>query len=76
MTHIGAERIMPEGVTALNPSFDVTPGELITAFITERGLLHPPFDEDLAEPIVGERLASFRRQAAEEPDHSGDSQPY
>ena len=48
MTHVGSERIMPEGVAALNPAFDVTPGELVTAFITERGLIQPPYDRTLA----------------------------
>ena len=43
MTHINGIRIAPEGVPVLNPSFDVTPGDLITAFMTERGVLQPPF---------------------------------
>ena len=43
MTHINGVRIAPEGVPVLNPSFDVTPGELVTAFMTERGVLKPPF---------------------------------
>ena len=33
----------------LNPSFDVTPGELVTAFITERGLIEPPYETSLLE---------------------------
>lgn len=33
----------PDGVNFYNPAFDVTPAELITGFITERGILHPPF---------------------------------
>ena len=44
MTHINGIRIAPEGVPVLNPSFDVTPGELVTAFLTERGVLKPPFE--------------------------------
>jgi methylthioribose-1-phosphate isomerase len=43
MTHVNGIRIAPEGVPVLNPSFDVTPGELVTAFMTERGVLKPPF---------------------------------
>ena len=27
-----------------NPAFDLTPGELVTSFVTERGILHPPLD--------------------------------
>ncbi len=37
-------RTVPEGVKVYNPSFDVTPHDLITGFATEKGLLLPPFD--------------------------------
>lgn len=43
VTHIEGMRIAPEGVPAINPAFDVTPAELIHAFITEVGVLTPPF---------------------------------
>jgi methylthioribose-1-phosphate isomerase len=33
----------PSNVPVFNPAFDVTPHELITAIITERGVLRPPF---------------------------------
>jgi methylthioribose-1-phosphate isomerase len=32
-----------KGVRVWNPAFDVTPGRLITSFITEKGIKHPPF---------------------------------
>ncbi|HEX9935403.1 MAG TPA: S-methyl-5-thioribose-1-phosphate isomerase, partial [bacterium] len=38
-------RTVPEGVEVFNPAFDVTPHTFITAFITENGVLHPPFDD-------------------------------
>lgn len=38
----------PFGVQTWNPSFDVTPHELLTAAITERGILRPPFNQGLA----------------------------
>jgi methylthioribose-1-phosphate isomerase len=41
-------RIAPEGVPARYPAFDVTPASLITAIVTERGLVRPPFEESLA----------------------------
>ncbi|MBC8076150.1 MAG: S-methyl-5-thioribose-1-phosphate isomerase, partial [Chloroflexales bacterium] len=44
---IGNSRIAPEGATAAHPAFDVTPARLITAIITERGVLRPPFSEGL-----------------------------
>jgi methylthioribose-1-phosphate isomerase len=37
----------PEGSHVYNPSFDVTPNELITGIITERGIIYPPFEENL-----------------------------
>jgi methylthioribose-1-phosphate isomerase len=44
-------RATPEGVGALNPAFDVTPASLVTAFITEHGVLRPPFATSLA-PVL------------------------
>ena len=37
----------PAGVLCWNPAFDVTDHELITAIVTERGVLYPPFDRAL-----------------------------
>lgn len=42
----------PVGVRTWNPAFDVTPHELLTAAITERGILRPPFDQKLACQFV------------------------
>ncbi len=39
------KRTAPKGIHVWNPAFDVTPHELITAFITESGILKPPFKE-------------------------------
>jgi len=49
VTHIAGTRIAPDGVSVLNPAFDVTPAEYVTAIITERGILRPPFMTSLAE---------------------------
>lgn len=38
------KRMAPEGVSVYNPAFDVTDSDLITAFITERGVIYPPFN--------------------------------
>jgi methylthioribose-1-phosphate isomerase len=38
---------VPAGVAVYNPAFDVTPARLITAFITEEGIVHPPFTSSL-----------------------------
>lgn len=41
---IKGQRIAPEGVCRVNPAFDVTPHQNITAIITEKGVIYPPFD--------------------------------
>ncbi len=47
----GGERLTPEGVDAFNPAFDVTPASLVTAIITEKGVLRPPYRETLAAAL-------------------------
>ncbi|MCW6110954.1 S-methyl-5-thioribose-1-phosphate isomerase [Clostridium sporogenes] len=37
----------PKGVKVYNPGFDVTPHENITAIVTEKGIVYPPFQENL-----------------------------
>jgi methylthioribose-1-phosphate isomerase len=43
-------RTAPEGVGVYSPAFDVTPAELITAIITERGVHRPPYGDSLPSP--------------------------
>jgi methylthioribose-1-phosphate isomerase len=43
VTHLNGARIAPEGVSALNPAFDVTPHKYITAIITDKGIIGPPY---------------------------------
>jgi methylthioribose-1-phosphate isomerase len=38
----GAARWAPAGVPVRNPAFDITPAELVTALVTERGVVHSP----------------------------------
>ncbi|GJQ21489.1 MAG: methylthioribose-1-phosphate isomerase [Bacteroidia bacterium] len=45
---LGSKRVAPEGTAAYNPAFDVTPGSLITAIVTERGVVRPPYTASLA----------------------------
>jgi methylthioribose-1-phosphate isomerase len=45
---LSGARTAPEGASALNPAFDVTPSALITAVVTERGVLRPPFGAAIA----------------------------
>ena len=44
-------RIAPEGASARNYAFDVTPHELVTALITEVGVLRPPFAEAIERAL-------------------------
>ena len=44
-----AERMAPENVKVYNPAFDVTDNELITAIVTEKGVIRAPFDEGIRE---------------------------
>jgi len=55
-------RTAPEGIAVYNPAFDVTPHRYVTALITERGIVRPPFEEGL------QRL--FATIAAEEAKHA------
>ncbi len=36
--------VAPENIKCYNPAFDVTPAELITAIVTEKGIFYPPYD--------------------------------
>ena len=47
----GSVRVTAEAAGAWNPAFDVTPAELITGFITEHGVLRPPFQDSLG-PVL------------------------
>ena len=53
VTHVGGAPIAPAGTPVFNPAFDVTPAELITAIVTEHGVLRPPFGEALARLGAG-----------------------
>jgi methylthioribose-1-phosphate isomerase len=48
LVHQG-QRAAPEGSQALNPAFDITPARLVTAFVTEAGVLNPPYPDNLAQ---------------------------
>ena len=47
VTSFGERRTGPEGIKVRNPAFDVTPHELIAGFITEKGIIKPPFMDNL-----------------------------
>ncbi|HEY7283145.1 MAG TPA: S-methyl-5-thioribose-1-phosphate isomerase [Actinomycetota bacterium] len=53
VTHAFGTRIAPVGAPALNPAFDVTPAELVTAIVTERGVVRAPYGQGLASLLGG-----------------------
>ena len=53
VTHVFDRQIAPSGVRAANPAFDVTPAELVTAIVTERGVVRAPYGRALARRARG-----------------------
>ncbi|HEY60893.1 MAG TPA: S-methyl-5-thioribose-1-phosphate isomerase [Anaerolineae bacterium] len=47
--------VAPQAASARNPAFDITPHHLITAFITEKGIIVPPYEKNLAEKVAAQR---------------------
>ena len=45
----GKLQIGPPGVNALNPAFDITPAKYVSAIITEKGIIRPPFTRRIKE---------------------------
>src|SRR5207302_6231982 len=55
VTHVRDVSIAPEDTAALNPAFDVTPAEFVTAFPTEFGVVWPPYDASIDALLAGLR---------------------
>jgi len=53
---VGGEPVAPARATALNPAFDITPHDLIDAWVTEAGVITPPFYENSARYSYNQRL--------------------
>lgn len=53
LTTFNGKRTAPEGVGVWNPAFDVTPARLITGIITERGVIQPVNEENVAKVLGG-----------------------
>ncbi len=47
VTGIGDKKTAPDNTNVINPAFDMTPAELITAIITEKGVVKPPYEETI-----------------------------
>jgi methylthioribose-1-phosphate isomerase len=63
-------RIAPPGTEVRNPSFDVTPAELITGIVTEEGVIRAPFEQGLVDAIAAAtaRWAPTRPPRQNDPD--------
>jgi methylthioribose-1-phosphate isomerase len=46
------ERVAPKNAKARNPAFDITPNRLITAIVTENGVVYPPFQKNLKKVVT------------------------
>ena len=47
VTGIGDKKTAPDGINVINPAFDMTPPELISGIITEKGVAKPPYEESI-----------------------------
>lgn len=57
LAHVGETSILPDGVPVRHPAFDVTPHELITGIITERGVARAPYVGSLRAQVEAARRA-------------------
>jgi len=55
VAHLQGPRSAPKGTIVYNPAFDITPARLITAMITEKGILRKPFRASIARLYKGAR---------------------
>ena len=47
VTSIGNKKTAPDGINVINPAFDMTPPELISGIITEKGVIRQPYEESI-----------------------------
>jgi methylthioribose-1-phosphate isomerase len=68
VTHVFDRQVVPSGIRVANPAFDVTPSELITAIVTERGVARQPLGRTLPRLVAG-------RAPAREPEVERKAEP-
>ena len=49
VTGIGDKKTAPDDINVINPAFDMTPPELISGIITEKGVATPPYEESISK---------------------------
>lgn len=57
--------IAPDGVSARNPAFDVTPHRYVTGIVTESGVVYPPFGMNLRKAVEQSRQGLWRQKQDE-----------
>jgi methylthioribose-1-phosphate isomerase len=63
ITHGFGRQTVPDGVAVYNPAFDVTPAELITAIITERGIIRQVTAESIREMLARQPTSAASARA-------------
>ncbi len=52
ITEVFGRGIAPDGISARNPAFDVTPHRYVTGIVTEAGIVYPPFERNLRAAVA------------------------
>jgi methylthioribose-1-phosphate isomerase len=55
--------IAPEGTSARNPAFDVTPNRYVTGLVTEMGVIYPPYLRHLRKAVEASRRGEWRKKS-------------
>jgi methylthioribose-1-phosphate isomerase len=66
VTHVAGKRIAADGVKVFNPAFDVTPADLVTAIVTEHGIVRGDLEAGLRK-VVG-KAERERTRAGQRPE--------
>lgn len=59
---VGEQPIAPDGITARNPAFDVTPHRYVSGIITEAGIVYPPFVKNLRAAVARARAIDWSKE--------------
>jgi methylthioribose-1-phosphate isomerase len=65
VTHFGERQVAPAGIRVLNPAFDVTPHQLVTAIITDRGVIRRPYATNIRKLIASRRREPREKRASD-----------
>jgi methylthioribose-1-phosphate isomerase len=52
LVEVGSERVYSDGVKLFNPSGDIVPHGLMTGIITKKGIVYPPYSENLVNILI------------------------